>query len=161
MQTWTRRSGWLLACSLLWQGLWFVSLPPMWTPNGACSVYRSQAIKCSCRLRLLAHRPIRADLGSDDLEELLHPGMMGRYKSVYELVAGLPRPERRPAARRLQQMRRAEDRMHDRTQRLSELEPDKDYAEISNQIDEHGQRRFLEKIDPLTLEEKRRWWWRR
>lgn len=130
-------------------------------PQRRIQRYRRQAIKCSCRLRLLAHRPIRADLGSDDLEELLHPGMMGRHKSVYTLVAGLPQPERRPVARRLQQMRRAEDRMHDRIQRLSELEPDRDYAEISNQIDEHGQRRFLEKIDPLTLEEKRRWRWRR
>ncbi len=47
--------------------------------------------------------------------------------------------------------------MRDRIQRLAELEPDRDYAEISNQIEEHGRSRFLEKIHPLTLTEKRRW----
>ena len=128
-------------------------------PHRRLQRFRSQAIKSSCRLRLLTHRPIKADLDSDDLEELLHPGMMGRHKSVSNLVGGLPRHERRPAARRLRQMRKAEDRMHDRIQRLCELEPDKDYAEISNQIDEHGLSRFHKKIHPLTLDERR--WWRR
>lgn len=125
-------------------------------PQRRLQRYRNQAIKYSCRLRLLVERPC-GDWGPDDLEELLHPGMCGRYKSVGTLVSGLPWPERRAAARRLRQLRRAEDRMRDRIQRLAELEPDRDYAEISNQIEEHGRSRFLEKIHPLTLTEKRRW----
>ena len=125
-------------------------------PQRLLQRYRNQAIKYSCRLRLLLERPC-GDWGPDDLHELLHPGMGGRHKSVDTLVSGLPWPERRTVAHRLRQLRRAEDRMRDRIRRLAEVEHDRDYAEISNQIEEYGQSRFLNSIHPVTLTEKRRW----
>ena len=123
-------------------------------PQRRLQRYRKQAIKHLCRLRLLLERPC-GDWGPDDLHAL-HPGMGVQHKSVGTLVAGLPWPERRAAARRLRQLRRAEVRTRDRLERLAEPEPGRDDAEIRSHIEEHGQSRFLEKIHPLTLTEKRR-----